>query len=201
MNNGKAHDAHTCCESARDDGRRLSYALILINHLIGRCCTKQLCPKSPWVYSLSFAYMQSYDGAPAFAHSLRPRRPAPRPPLMTLVAPPPRVLLPRPPGLTAPPAAATWAADLACAYIQHVVGRHSHNHGTPVVPIRRGNQARPSALRTAPPYSTPDPPLSLLGPDAHRSARLSPHNVALDEVLPGHLSEESLKVIKINAYA
>jgi hypothetical protein len=21
------------------------------NHLIGRCCTKQLCPKSPWVYS------------------------------------------------------------------------------------------------------------------------------------------------------
>ena len=81
------------------------------NHLIGRCCTIQLCPKSPWVYSLSFAYMQSYDGAPAFAHSLRPRRPAPRPPLMPLVAPPPRVLLPRPPGLPAPPAAATWAAD------------------------------------------------------------------------------------------
>jgi len=81
------------------------------NHLIGRCCTIQLCPKSPWVYSLSFAYMQSYDGTPAFAHSLRPRRPAPRPPLMPLVAPPPRVLLPRPPGLPAPPAAATWAAD------------------------------------------------------------------------------------------
>jgi hypothetical protein len=22
-----------------------------LNHLIGRCCTKQLCPKSPWVYA------------------------------------------------------------------------------------------------------------------------------------------------------
>ena len=30
------------------------------------------------------------------------------------------------------------------------IGRHSHNHDTPVVPIRRGNQARPSAIRTAP---------------------------------------------------
>jgi hypothetical protein len=69
--------------------------------------------------------------------------------------------------------------------------RGSHNHDTPVVPIRRGNQARPSAIRTAPPYSTPDPPLSLLGPDAQRSARLSSHNVVLDEVLPGHLSEGS----------
>ena len=74
----------------------VTYVCVNFNHLIGRCCTIQLCPKSPWVYSLSFAYMQSYDGAPAFAHSLRPRRPAPRPPLMPLVAPPPRVLLPRP---------------------------------------------------------------------------------------------------------
>jgi hypothetical protein len=38
---------------------------------------KKLCPKSPWVYSPSFAY----DATPAFAHSQRPRRPAPRPPL------------------------------------------------------------------------------------------------------------------------
>ena len=91
------------------------------NHLIGRCCTMQLCPKSPWVYFLSFAYafMRSYDGTPAFAHSLRPRRPAPRPPLMPLVAPPPRVLLPRPPGLTAPPAAAAWAADRVRVHPAH----------------------------------------------------------------------------------
>jgi hypothetical protein len=82
---------------------------------------KKLCPKSPWVYSLSFAYayMRSYDGTPAFAHSLRPRRPAPRPPLMPLVAPPPRVLLPRPPGLTAPPAAAAWAADRVRVHPAH----------------------------------------------------------------------------------
>jgi hypothetical protein len=55
-----------------------SYVSVCVNfnHLIGRCCTIQLCPKSPWVYFLSFAYayMRSYDGTPAFAHSLRPRR-------------------------------------------------------------------------------------------------------------------------------
>jgi hypothetical protein len=51
-----------------------SIHLCIIKNLIGRCCTKQhcagarghlylfilknkLCPKSPWVYSPSFAYM------------------------------------------------------------------------------------------------------------------------------------------------
>jgi hypothetical protein len=31
------------------------------NHLIGRCCTIQLCPKSPWVYFLSFAYAYQFN--------------------------------------------------------------------------------------------------------------------------------------------
>jgi len=33
-----------------------SIHLCIIKNLIGRRCTKQLCPKSPWVYSPSFAY-------------------------------------------------------------------------------------------------------------------------------------------------
>lgn len=76
---------------------------------------KKLCPKSPWVYTVSFAYGIITPALNKRTHgrSLWPRRPAPRPPLMPLLAPPPRALLQRSPCPPAPPAAAPWVVDRA----------------------------------------------------------------------------------------